>query len=66
MVFDLGKAGFSYENKGIVITENYRRLIFDSLFTAYHIESRIALRPLLDCVLPDSIGLPAEEQKFVM
>ncbi len=66
VVRQLGEAGFSYENKGIVITGIHPRLIFDSLFTPYHIESRIALRPLLDCVLPDSIALPAQEQKFVM
>ena len=66
VVRQLGEAGFSYENKGNEIMRHYLRLIFDSLFTPYHIESRIALRPLLDCVLPDSIALPAQEQKFVM
>ena len=66
VVRQLGEAGFSYENKGNEIMYAYLRLIFDSLFTPYHIESRIALRPLLDCVLPDSIALPAQEQKFVM
>ena len=66
VVRQLGEAGFSYENKGNEIKNYYLRLIFDSLFTPYHIESRIALRPLLDCVLPDSIALPAQEQKFVM
>ena len=66
VVRERGEAGFSYENKGIVIKGTHPRLIFDSLFTPYHIESRIALRPLLDCVLPDSIALPAQEQKFVI
>ena len=65
VVRERGDAGFSYENKGNGLTRIYSRLIFDSLFTPYHIESRIALRPLLDCVLFDSVGLPAQEQKFV-